>query len=204
MKLSMKDMDLYKVIILLSVVLIPAACGFVYVVNGQLVVAKRAIADAKKRGGDLEEIGALRSQFAQIKKSSRRAQSLKGPGQFFERSILSAATGGIKVDDIQIGTEVDKAVTSPRATDVEVDIKFEKAGKGKFPLPRDFINAVLFNCEATGSKVWKLRQLKMVNEEVSKTRRTKGAPPRTVQDNWVVSMLKFARRTPEKKKKKRR
>jgi hypothetical protein len=56
---------------------------------------------------------------------------------------------------------------------------------------------VLFNCEAQGSQVWKLRELWMVNAEAGRTSRNREAPPATVEDLWQIKKLTFARREPD-------
>ena len=63
MKALFKDMDLYKGIILGCLVLIPVAAYFVYWVEGEIEIARRAIAAAERRGGDLTQIGQLRNDL---------------------------------------------------------------------------------------------------------------------------------------------
>lgn len=196
-----KGMDLYKAIILASIVLIPAACGFVYWMQGRIAEAEVAIRNARRSTGELERIGLIQQKLDMITKS-RRAGAGERHLLYFERKILDSArrdpgeSGGLKSTDFHIGNEETRRVRKPPARDQEVSITFKREGKD-LPLPRAFINAVLFNCES-GSKVWKVREIKLRNAEVKGFGRSREAPPKTVSDNWFVEKLRFVRREPDK------
>ncbi len=196
MKKIFADMDLYKGIILFAILAIPAAGIFAYMTNERLVNAKKAMADAKKSRGVVEQIGEGQNKLEQIKKNSSRGSAGDQYRLYFERQITASATQGLKRSDFQISNETSRKVAKLRAEDVEVTVSFRKDGKDEFPLPRTFINTVLRRCEGNSNGVWKVRQLKMRNKEVLETARGKKAPPRTVADNWVVDKLIFARRQP--------
>ncbi len=198
MKNLFAEMDLYKGIILFSILAIPAACYFAYSSQQNLIAGQKAMRDATRRGGILETIGEFSNRLATIK----NAQLGSGGDQyrlFFEKQILDSAKDGIKRQDFTISNEQVKKVAKLRAEDREVSISFRRSNKDEFPLPRSYINQVLLRSEASSRGVWKLRQLKIRNKEVLETSRGKRAPPRTVADNWVVDRMVFARRQPERR-----
>lgn len=192
----MKDLDLYKAIILLSVVLIPVAGWFAYNETKQLEYGQKAVRNATKRGGVLERIGALQKQLEGIKASIREEGGL-GHLIYFDRRINESARGNdLKQTDYTIGDEQVRMKKSLRANDYEVDIQFRRNNK-PLPLPRPFVHAVLLNCEAF-SESWRLRKLQMRHAEHFKARGSK-PPPKTISDNWDVQKITFARREPAKK-----
>jgi len=198
MKNLFAEMDLYKGIILFSFLAIPAACYFAYSSQKNLETAQKAVRDATKRGGILENIGEYSNRLHTI----QNAQRNNGGDQyrlFFERQILASAKDGIKRQDFTISNEQVRKVAKLRAEDREVSISFRRNNKDEFPLPRSYINQVLLRSEAQSRGVWKLRQLKIRNKEVLETSRGKKAPPRTVADEWVVDRMVFARRQPERR-----
>ena len=92
------------------------------------------------------------------------------------------------------------------ATDYVVKIEWQRRGGVDFPLSRDLVFAVLFNCEsgARGNRttaapsVWKLRSLRIVNETAQKIMTRTETPPQPLEDKWVVRDMQFARREPVK------
>lgn len=190
-------MDLYKLIILASILLIPAAGGWAYWQSDRLEVAKKSVRDASKRKGSLVSIGRLQREIDEIRKNSRGNESTNHIIYFENRITKSARGDSIKATDIQIGDEQHKNQRKLRASDYEVSIKFERNNK-PMELSREFIHAVLFNCEAF-SKAWRLRGIELSNAEAGKATGRK-PPPKTVADNWLVNRLVFARREPAKKK----
>jgi hypothetical protein len=190
------NMDLYKGIILSSVVLFPAACGFAYWVDTQIRTAQEAIVNAEKRGGEIERIALLQKQLDTIDKATRDGAGGEGHALYFERCLTGAASQGITRNDFTIGNEEGRKVGKPKSIDQEVDITFKRGGKD-LPLPRAYINAMLHLCESK-SKVWKLRQLRIRNAEVVELGQSKQAPPKTVRDDWKIEKLMFVRREPDK------
>ena len=192
-----KNLDLYKAMILGSLLLLPVAGGFVYWVNGRLEEAEKAIASAKRSGGELEKIGKLEQQLDTIRQNVQRGGLTENHRLYFEQKIIgSVRDGGLKASDFEIGNQTPQKVSKLSAVDQEVSIQFRREGK-ELDLNRDFVYAVLFNCEAGGSQVWKVRELRMVNAEAATSSRGRTAPPKTVADLWQVKKLTFARREPD-------
>src|SRR5690606_15393691 len=116
---------------------------------------------------------------------------------FFEQQIDTASAGTLKKTDYEISPEQRvSAAAQQKAQDQEVTISFRRDRNNPMNLPRDFIHAVIFNIESSGAQVWKLRQLKIRNAALG---RSKEAPPKTVDDLWDVQTLKFARREPSER-----
>jgi hypothetical protein len=194
-----RNLDLYKIIILLSIVLLPVAGFFAWWANDRLDLAQRSILEATKQGGLLEKIGQTQAQLQTIKENNRQGGT--GPGSqhllYFDRQIMKSAAGGLSSQDFQIGDEAQLTVSKPRATDFEVKIDFKRENKPLF-LRREFIDAMLWNCEASSAGVWKLRALSLKNKDALEAGRKK-PPPRTVEDEWRIDKLVFARREPDRK-----
>ncbi|MBK8976070.1 MAG: hypothetical protein IPM29_09095 [Planctomycetes bacterium] len=199
----LKNLDLYKIVILLSILLLPASIGYVYWIEGQLTRAKTAMQMAERRGnGEIERIGRLCRQLETIQRNASRSGYGETEKLYFERIIVATARAdaqgrvGITSSDFQIQNKQDTNVVRERAIDWEVPIAFQDGGKPK-PLPREFIHAMLINCEQEGAQVWKLRALEMRNVQGKDfVGRGKGAPPRTIEDDWEIRRLVFARREP--------
>lgn len=193
----LKNLDLYKSIILGSLLCLPIALGFVYWVNGELEVAKTALKRAEQANGELERIGQLQQQLETISRNVAKGGQSDNHRLFFEQRIVnSVKDGGLRSSDFEIGNQVPARVAKLKAVDQTTSISFSRGGK-PLPLSREFIYAVLFNCEAGGSQVWKLRDLDMVNEEAKSAMRGRSAPPKTVKDLWLMQKLVFARREPQ-------
>ncbi len=194
-----KNMDLNKAMILGSLLLLPVALGFVYWVQGRLEVAQRAVASAERSGGELEKIGKAEQQLETIRQNVQRGGLTENHRLYFEQRILSSVRdGGIKSTDFEISNQVPHRVSKASAIDQEVTIQFRRDGK-ELDLNRDFIYAVLFNCESGGSQVWKLRELRIANTPAAEASRSRGRqiPPKTVDDLWQVKKLVFVRREPD-------
>lgn len=193
-----RDMDLYKAIILLSVLLLPASVGYLYWVDGRLEVARAARSNALKSKGELERIGEICQNLSTVKSNAGRSDDSVSSALFFERTILATSSdGGIGANNLQIGNERELNVSKEKATDIQVRVSIKDGNKDK-PLPRNFVSAILYNLEESGSQVWKLRELDMVNIEADKFRpRAREAPPKTVEDVWKLPNMTFARRVPQ-------
>lgn len=192
----MKDLDLYKIIIFASIVLIPAGGVFCYLKTQELEVAASAIQAATRSGGYIEDIGSLQRELETVRENKRSGTSPDdGHLLFFERQILTSTSGdGIDPNDLQIGDESENVNRQKGYVDYEVSIDF-KRGRKALPLRRDFLHAVLFNCEAISKGVWKLRELHIENVDTVKSN-AKTPPPKTVGDSWEVKKMVFARRAP--------
>ena len=193
-----KDMDLYKAIILASILLIPTAGFFAYWETQRLEVAKVAVAAATRRGGLIEKIGLLQKEIVEIKKTSKSNNTISHE-IYFENQIDKASAGSLKSTDFNIDDERGKK-SGRNAQDYEVKIDFRRNNK-PIPLRRDLIHAILFNCEAF-SPSWRLRRIHLINQEAAKAKGN-NPPPKTVEDTWEVRSLVFARREPFKAKRRK-
>ncbi len=198
MKNLFSDLDLYKIIILLSLVLIPVVGFWAYSLEGQLQEASRAISQAKKPGGTLEQIGQYQKAVEEQQRHQTKQGSATNPELYFDQQIRKASSGeggvALSRSDFQITQKPDQSARRNKAVDSLVSITWKKGGREQFSLSRDFILAVLFNCESQ-APIWKLRELRMQNEEA--TGRGK-VPPPEFQDKWKVSTMTFARRRPKR------
>ena len=198
----MKDLDLYKIIIYLSILAIPVAGYWAYHETQQLKVAKAAVKRATKGSRSdpslLEKIGLLQKEIETIK-SAARDNSSGDASIYFEKEISGAT--GLGQTDFSVRQDIKPGSGTRSWTDITADIKFERAGK-PLPLSREQIYALLFNCEAKSEGVWKLRSFEMINEEAARSR-GKSPPPKTVSDIWELKKMIFARREPAKNPKKK-
>lgn len=195
-----KNMDLYKGIILASILLLPVSLGYLWWIEGQRDDAERGLRAATAPKGEIEKIGEIIRKLDTVEKNLARGGDAESYRVYFERKIMGSASEGISSNDFTLGNETPSAVpgSGNTATDQTVSITFKRAGK-EFELPRDFVHAVAMNCEAGGSQIWKLRTLKMRNAEVLTVSRSGKAPPKTVEDKWRVERLEFARREPSRR-----
>lgn len=193
-----RDIDVFKGIILASILLVPASVGFAWWMDTQLEESDNAMQAAMRRNGEIEQIGILRQNLETVKRNSEVGGELDQPRRYFERRIMLTAESGLSSTDFQFGNEQRDPAPTQRAVDMTLEIDFRREGK-PLPLSRDFIRKMLKNCETGGSQVWKLRHLKMTNVEARESMRNnrRGAPQKTVGDDWTIDKLVFARRQPE-------
>lgn len=195
---ALAGMDLYKGIILASLLLLPAAGGWGWWLQGRIDEAKKALGEAPRL---IEEIGSLQKQMETVVTNDTRAQQAQNASEYFERQLMASARGGgISRDDFSFSPPTEQPSTigrGQRVNDIEVDILFGKPGSGRtdFKLTRDYLFAVLFNSE---QQIWKLRSLEIVNATEERRLSTFQTPPLELADEWIVKKMKFARRTPGK------
>lgn len=197
-----KEMDLYKGIILVSVILLPLGGWWISGLDEQIASCQAALRMATKRGGYLEEIGKLQKQI-EVVAQNRRSVSIENPSTYFETQIR-AASPDLRGDDFSPRQPVARPNTIGRQKIVDqvVSIDWGKS-KDRRDVKMDFVYAVLFNCEsgarANGAaggppSVWKLRSLKLTNATVAKSRDK--TPPPELEDRWTITKMEFARREP--------
>lgn len=197
---ALAGMDLYKGIILASLLLLPAAGGWGWWLQGRIDEAKKALGEAPRL---IEEIGSLQKQMETVVTNDTRAQQAQNASEYFERQLMASARGGgISRDDFSFSPPTEQPSTigrGQRVNDIEVDILFGKPGSGRtdFKLTRDYLFAVLFNSE---QQIWKLRSLEIVNATDERRLSTFQTPPLELADEWIVKKMKFARRTPGKER----
>ncbi len=207
----LQNLDLYKVVIVGSLLMLPVAGWWIKKTNDAIASANRAVVDATKPGGYLEEIGKLQKQLELVEANRVNSTGATGNVQvYFEGQIYrSAPNGGIDQNDFKFNAPRDEVVqTSSKqsARDFIVKVDWGRPGKD-FAFTRDLLFAVLFNCEsgARGTSVtqipsiWKLYSLKITNATIQREATQQMAPPPEVEDQWTIGKMEFARREPNKR-----
>ncbi len=203
----LRNMDLYKAIVLLSLVLLPLGGWMIKRQNDDIAACKRAIEDATKSGGVLEQIGALQRKVELVVQNKRTmSDAIKDPGLYFQDQI-TAASKDVKTIDFQPMPAREENFTlngKTRVADYIVDVNWVR----KDPVGMDFVYAVIFNCESgaramgVGDKVeqsvWKLRELIVENATGERLLSQRKTPPAQLDDKWTIKKLSFARREPKK------
>ncbi len=204
----LRNLDLYKAIVLLSVVLLPLGAWLVKRLDDDIAACKRTIAEAKRPKGLVEEIGSLQRKVEVVVQNKRSTtDAIQAPGTYFEGQILAAGGAGLKVSDFNPKEPKEEPWTmlpsKQRVADYVVDIDWVRKD---MVVPMDFVYAVLFNCEsgarqagdAAQQSVWKLRELQLVNATDEALLNRHNTPPPELQDKWIIRSMKFARREPRK------
>jgi hypothetical protein len=209
--MKLPKLDLYKGVILASLVLLPAVGWWIKRTRDTIDATNRAITDATKPGGNIEEIGKLLKQLEVVETNRFNASAqLADPRVYFERQLFLSAQGGIARDAFSFKAEKTDQVTlgKQHATDHIVPIDFTPtAGKKEFIFSRELLFAVLFNCESgfggekasTVTSIWKLYSIKATNASLQKEASQQLTPPAEIEDRWLVTNLQFARREPSKR-----
>lgn len=203
---ALKNLDLYTVLILLTLVLLPVCGWWCMKTNEAIRLSEKAVDDAQRSGGLLEQIGALQKKIDLVNQN-RGGLDLNKPGPYFEGQIMAAANKGLSVTDFGIEGPKEENVSlaggKQRAADYIVDVQWKKKDQ---PLKLDFIEAMLWNCESGATQsgvtnlqsIWRLCNLELVNMTEDKVTSQHGEPPPELQDQWQIKTLKFARREPKK------
>ena len=201
MKNWLKNLDLERAIILVSLLLMPVAGGWAYYLTKQIEEGKMATAQATKPNGFIESIATLQKQITQFKKGEKAGDTDERPRVYFENAVREAQArgsgGGIigSTDfSIDVNNRKQQVAGNRNLQDTELTMHFRKGGRTPYPIGRSFINAFIFNVEKGGSRVWKLRKFRMVNELYKELRGKKAMPPEEIPDNWFPEVLVFARR----------
>lgn len=207
-----KNFDLYKGVIVASLVLLPGAGWWIQSTRTAIEVANKAVTEATKAGGLLEEIGKLQKQLKTVEENRVSTSSQTGSTDlYFDGQIFrSAQAGQLQKDQFQISPPREENVMTGEkqpAKDIVVKIDWQVRGGKEFTFFRDFLFAVLFNCESSARgpnteplpSIWKLYKLKMVNATVAKSLAQQLTPPVELADEWLVQEMSFARREPRKK-----
>lgn len=199
-----RDMDLYKWIVVGSVLAVPGAIGYGVYTQKKIKETTDAIAQATKRDGYLEQIGKWQKQIEIAKAQRGGGNAIQNPPSYFEQQIF-AASNRVSTEDFSPQAQPPRKgqQNRQRFVDLEYRIDFGKSGTAKkdFPMPRDLLFAILYNIESgatQGSSVWKLRRLKILNAQGDRLESAKKAPPEELEDNWLVKEMVFARREPDK------
>ena len=206
----LKSMELPEWTILGSLLALPVVGWWISDQQQAINVARKA---ATKNLGELEVIGELQSQVELVEQNSRATGGSTDAGTYFQMQLTeSAGNGGLKTDDYQLTAPKARNVAlgtgrnRQRVTDYDVNIKFQKKDKNtEFTVGREFLFAVLFNCESGARRgsaslpaIWKLQKLSIVNASAEDAFKGKRVPPQPADDSWIVRDLMFSRREPRK------
>jgi len=194
MKNLFQNMDLYKVIILASLVLLPVVGFWSYQLEGELDRGRTAIANATKSRGDLEEIGKFQAAVEKQLANRGSGDGVESHRIYFNKQIVKAAPR-LKRSNFEITPLNTQSVGGrgrARAIDSSMSVIF-KQGSKRMPLTRKELNAIIFNAESQ-SPVWKLRDLHIVN--AGHQARANRAPALPLEDKWLVQTLSFTSRRP--------
>lgn len=205
----LRNMDLYKGIVLLSLVLLPVGGWLVKRQNEDILACERAINEATRPGGLIEEIGKLQRKVEVVVQNKRSmSDAIKDPSSYFQDQILAAGGANLKTNDFQPLPPTTDVGFAPKGskqknTDHVVEIKWTR---DEMVVPMDFVYAVTFNCESGAraaaeqvqQSVWKLRELKLENAQDTRSLMAYKTPPQELPDRWLIKGMKFARREPAK------
>ncbi|MFK7741780.1 MAG: hypothetical protein AB8H80_15785 [Planctomycetota bacterium] len=213
-----RNMDIYKVIILLSVVLLPLGWWWVNGLEDKLQASEKAYQSATRRGGHLEQIGQLEKTIEIVAKNRRiSSDTISEPSVYFEGQI-NAVSPELRLTDFRLRkVEQDPARIGKKGRAVDhvmpIDWSPGRSQKDRKSYPMDFIYAVIFNCEsgatragaaAAAPSVWRLRKLRLENATDPKFVRGSTAPAPELRDAWLISDMEFARREPAQSKSRRK
>ncbi|MBL8734507.1 MAG: hypothetical protein JNN13_19175 [Planctomycetes bacterium] len=206
----LRNLDLYKVIVLLSLVLLPAGYWYITTLDQQIEACNRAVTEATKSGGQLEQIGQYQRRVEIVAQNRRSASdAIKEPRTYFEGQILAAGGSGLKTTDFSPAEPKIEKGTLPGSKQPIADHVVDISWKRERDVPLEFVYAVMWNCEsgaqAGGAQagqpsVWKLRSLTITNNTDKNLVSAKKTPPPELEDRWVIDEMKFARREPRKDK----
>ena len=197
----MKNLDLEKIIIILSLLLMPAVGAWIYMLDGDLVKVDRAMASRQPM---IQEIHSLHRLIQKTKESLQDPEATSSNVRvYFQNRLVASQKGGesfLSRDQITVNEGRSFDVLRGRtkiAKDIEVKVEFAKGVRGGLTLPRSFVNACIVNCESR-TPIWKLRSLKIENKDF-RGLRGNAVPPLETADEWFVREMNFARRKPADK-----
>ncbi|MBX3462211.1 MAG: hypothetical protein KF830_03495 [Planctomycetes bacterium] len=204
----LRSLDLYKAVILLSLVLLPLGGWAIWQLDQEIAASQKAIQEAKRPGGLLEQIGTLQKKVEIVVQNKlSTSDTIHMPRRYFEGQILQAGGASLKTDDFGLTDPKEEPATlsgsrQQRASDFVVDVTWPR---NDFAVKLDFVYAVLFNCEsgagagsAAGQSIWKLRELQLQNATDERLLSGYKTPPPELADKWTIRSMKFARREPRK------
>ena len=202
-----KTLDLYKGIVLASLLLLPAGGWWISLISDDIAKCKHAVAKATERGGFLEEIGSYQKKIEIIANNRQSSASIRDPAMWFEGQITDANLN-LATNDFSPKQPKDETVSlggRQKATDYVVEIDWNK----DLRVNMDFVYAVLFNCESGATRnqqvrgqpsVWRLRDLSLVNATNERLLRSGRVPPPELKNEWIIKDMKFARREPKRRR----
>ena len=143
----LRNMDLYKGIVLVSLLLLPAGWYWSNHLTKQIDLCKKSITAATRQGGYLEEIGKMQKQIELIAQNQlTTSDSIKEPRTYFEGQIMTSGKGLATNDFTTDGPKQESSGLAGKgqADDFVMSIDWGKELKVKM----DFVYAVIFNCES--------------------------------------------------------
>lgn len=205
-----RDLDLYKGIVLAALLLTPIGLWFVNAQQERIEACKRAISDATRSGGWLEEIGSLQRKVEIVVQNKRgMSDAIEKPTTYLEGQIIAAGGSALKSSDFVLQSPKVDPGTLPGSKQAVNDHVLDVLWPRKdLSVPMDFLYAVLFNCEsgaglAAGQgqqSVWKLRTLEVLNATDERLMLAFKTPPAELQDRWAIRRMSFVRREPAQTK----
>lgn len=210
----LREMDLYKALILLCLLAMPVCGWWCYTVDQSIKDCNKAIYEATRSGGLLEQIGGLQKKVELVVQNRLSTNdATQQPRTYFERQILAAASQNLATSDFGLtDPKEENAFTGSKqkAKDYVAEVTWKRKD---LSLPLAFVYAVLFNCESgarpggeqTGlQSIWKLRKLELVNATNERLMAALGSnpdvPPPELEDKWTIKRMTFARREPSRDK----
>lgn len=203
----LRSMDLYKGIVLASLVLLPLGGWWCWKLDESLKSCSAAIEEARRPGGLLEQIGGLKNKV-EIVASNRlnTSDTINMERKYFEGQLLAAGGGQLKPTDFSITDSKEDPQTVPgsrqKVTDFVVDVNWPDK---KLAVQMSLVYAVLFNCESGATaaggaqqSIWKLRSLTLENMTSERISTATATPPPELEDRWQIRKMQFARREPRK------
>ena len=195
----MRDLDLFKVIIIASLVLMLPAGGWIYWQQGEIKKTSAALKRAEKSDGTLFKIGQLQEEVERFKRSVGRVgydvnsllrtpiESRVDPG----RCASSSRTASWSTAGSRSRTCPARSPSSSPGLERPADLL--PAGDLRHDLSgREWLSVHLSEL-GPGSPIWKLRKLRLTHDEVKNN--SKEAPPDELSDSkWIVRELEFRRR----------
>lgn len=206
----MKNLDLYKVIVLLSMVVLPVGYYLCLGIEDEIAACNKAIHEATRSGGTLEQIGSLQKKVEMVVLNrSTASDATNQPRIYFERQILAGAAGqGLKENDFGLSDPKEEPAvmtgSRTRASDYVVAVDWKRKD---LQVKLSFVYAVLFNCESGAragggasalQSIWKLRELEILNGTDERLTTSFKTPPSELLDTWIIRKMSFARREPKK------
>jgi hypothetical protein len=192
-----KQFDLYKWIIIGSLVVMPVAGGWVYWLGQKIAEGERAVAAATRpRTGELATIGRLLAEI-QSQAKSAGTQTAEDPAVYFDKEINKASGGTLERNAYHIVPVSAVPHRETKSLDRLYKMEFKRHNKA-FALGRDLVQAIVYMVEAN-SPAWRLRSLRLRNETIAaKQMQSSGIkPPPEIDDKWLVEKMEFARREPD-------
>ncbi|MBM4060322.1 MAG: hypothetical protein FJ265_04370 [Planctomycetes bacterium] len=207
--MNLREMDLYKVLILICLVALPVCGWWCYAQQQEIEACRKAITEAGRPGGLVEQIGSLQKKVEIVANNriSGNDIAIQQPRMYLEQQIMASARQNLTTSDFSIADPKEETV-SLGGKQQAVDYVAEVTWKNKaLALPLEFLWAVMWNCESSArpgsgtaslQPIWKLRELKIANSTNERLLNSYEPPPAELEDKWKIDKMSFARREPKR------